>query len=150
MIYLHAHQTYSVSHRLSFLDSHPNSIRPHWANKMLERLAQWSDLDAMTWIAVDAFADDPVDRYSLPKKKEYPEDLKEFTRLSLQEFMYAPDCEVRVLEVRSIENSLVKKVVAFSVWQMPKKYIKDRPRDENRQFYPSDSDLSARSILVSQ
>lgn len=104
----------------------------------------------MTWIAVDAFADDPVNRYRLPNIEDYPEEHKEFTRLSLQEYMDAADCEVRVFELPSNESPAVKKVVAFSIWQMPEKYIENRPKDKNGQSYPSHTSLSARSILLSR
>jgi hypothetical protein len=94
------------------------------------RLATESDLDAITWISVDALPADPVSQYRFPYKKEYPEDHKKYSRIRYAEFMEDGDSAIMVFESPSLEDATINKPVAFSIWQLPGTHVKKVPANE--------------------
>lgn len=94
------------------------------------RLANESDLDAITWISVAALPADPVCPYRFPYKHLYPEDHAKYTRIRYGEYMAGGDSVIMVFESPSLEDPLVNKPVAFSIWQLPGTHVKKAPDND--------------------
>ena len=91
------------------------------------RPAKESDLDAITWISVAATPADPVCPYRYPLRELYPDDFEKFSRIRLGEYFagaVSGASDFLVFEAPSIDNSSVKKVVAFSIWDLPQHDLK--------------------------
>jgi hypothetical protein len=85
------------------------------------RRAQASDLDALTWIAINAFRQDPQWNYRYPHATEFPDDHLEYTRRRYAVWLEAnetPRCIIMVAEWRDPEDP-VPKTVAMSIWRIP-------------------------------
>ena len=89
------------------------------------RAAQFSDLDALTWVSVAATPLDPVCDYRFPKREEYPGDFHHFSRIRLGEYLAQAATgatQVIVYEAPSGSDGGVK-VIAYAVWEFPKGHI---------------------------
>ena len=94
----------------------------HMATSWTIRRAKASDLDALTWIAIDAFPHDPQWIYRYPHATEFPEDHLKYTQRRYGEWLEAnttPRCIIMVAECPSLEDPSVRKVVALSIWRLP-------------------------------
>ena len=86
------------------------------------RPAKYSDLEAMTQIAIAAFPHEPQWIYRYPYRREYPEDHYIYTRTRYLEWLSAavtPACSIMVAEMRTDKDPKAAEVVAFSIWRLP-------------------------------
>ena len=93
------------------------------------RPAKASDLDAITWISVAATPADPVCPYRYPMREEYPDDFDKFSRIRLGEYLTGAISGVGdflVFEAPSIEDPDIKRVIAFSIWDLPRHDTKNK------------------------
>ena len=94
---------------------------------MLHRQATHNDLDALTWVLLEAFSYDPQWQYRFPHAADFPEDHEKFTRLRLSEYLdeaAAGAYDIFVIETLSNEEPHVMKVVAFATFLLPGKQRK--------------------------
>ncbi|KAK3384585.1 hypothetical protein B0T24DRAFT_589129 [Lasiosphaeria ovina] len=71
------------------------------------RRAVASDIDALAWIAVNAFPHDPQWIYRYPHAREFPQDHRKYTKLRYGEWLAAndgPRCVIMVAECPSLED----------------------------------------------
>ncbi|MCJ1387862.1 hypothetical protein MMC18_000705 [Xylographa bjoerkii] len=101
------------------------------------RPATESDLDAITWIAVAATSDVPVNQYRSPYMHDYPEDYFKYTRIRYGEVLATGNGTIMVFESPSHENPTVKKPVAFSIWlRPPGRHVEKSPVDKASETKP--------------
>ena len=85
------------------------------------RAAKKNDLDDMTQIHVDAFAEEALEQYMYPLRKQYPEDYWKWTRKEYESFLEQPQkFVVHILETpyAAPDGSIDVKPVGFAVWDI--------------------------------
>ena len=91
---------------------------------LLHRQATLNDLDALTWVLLDAFSHDDQWQYRFPYARDFPEDHEKFTRLRLDEYLKDAAMgiyEIFVIETLSNKEPHAMKVVAFATFLLPGK-----------------------------
>lgn len=83
------------------------------------REATFSDLDAITEIALAAFPQDPQWNYRFPRRLDFPEDTRMCTRLQYKTYFESPKGSVCIFVViaPTLEDPDVKKPVSVAVWE---------------------------------
>ena len=85
------------------------------------RTATKNDLDDMTQIHIDAFAEEALEHYMYPLRKEYPEDYRNWTRKEYESFLEQPKkFVVHILGApcEASDGSANVKPVGFAVWDI--------------------------------
>lgn len=86
------------------------------------RMARLPDLDDIVEIVISAFRQDPQWCYRFPHAAKYMCDHRRYTRLRYLEYFESVKsgvCTLMVAEMPDKHKPRTRKVVAFSLWQMP-------------------------------
>lgn len=86
------------------------------------RPATPADLDAITALGLAALHEDPIWPYRFPQAKAFPDHHYKFSRIRFSEYLDSVKAGVyqsMVVEVPSMEDPAVAKVIAFSMWSLP-------------------------------
>jgi hypothetical protein len=84
------------------------------------RTATKDDLDAITWIHIEGFTEEPRVHYCYPFRHQYPEDHWKWTRKEYENYLEQPQkYVVYVLEAPSeADGNIVYKPVGHAVWNI--------------------------------
>lgn len=99
------------------------------SEKLFIRRYQRSDLDDITNIYLAAFKNDPEQSYRFPYAAQYPEERLKFSRQRYFEYINYADkeiFEIMVVEIAPRTNPESRIVIAFSIWELPKKLIDEK------------------------
>ncbi|OTB09305.1 hypothetical protein M426DRAFT_315877 [Hypoxylon sp. CI-4A] len=96
------------------------------------RAATKADLDAITWIVVGGFPDDPGCNYKFPYRTEYPDDFRKWTRLEYEGYLNQPDKYASLVTTAPVlaEGRVIQKPIAIGIWDVSA--CKDRGIDKRR------------------
>jgi len=108
-------------------------------------MAQLSDLDDIVTIVIAAFRADPQWCYRFPYAAKYTCDHRRYTRSRYIEYFESVKsgmCTMMVAEMPDKHKPRTRKVVAFSLWQMPGKHGITSATTPNTlgEFYPLEID----------
>lgn len=87
---------------------------------MALRKATVDDLDDLADIACAAMPMDPQWDYRFPRRKEFPEDNWNHTRLAYKNLLETPGNIINVVTVQSEKDGeMVHRSIAMAVWELP-------------------------------
>ena len=96
------------------------------ADVLTLRLARKSDLDDITTIGLEAFAKDVEQLYRFPYASSYPDERRKYARMRYSEYLDNNACKIMLVQAQSKEDPCIKRLIAFSIWQLPDAHIRNR------------------------